>query len=180
MQKNNKGFTLIETMVAVFILAISIVSLMNVVASSLFAAKYARDEITANYLLQEVIDYIRNDRDTVFLKSDNPEQGWADFVEKYKLCSEDQECYIEVSMLNGPQPCAEDNCPLYYNNNSGANKPIYTNDSGATGVVKSKFSRQIIIEDIGGEEMRVRVKVKWKNGSLDKYRTLETSLLKWQ
>ena len=77
--QKDRGFTLIETMFAVIIMAFSITIFMNVVANTLFSARYAKNEITANYLAQEAIDYIRNDRDSiVFLRSS---------ILSFKVCS---------------------------------------------------------------------------------------------
>lgn len=177
------GFTLIETMVAVFILSISIVSLMNVVASSLFAARYARDEITANYLLQEVVDYIRNDRDSLMLSENTSEKLWESFWGKYKICdiSNSNGCYIDVLSSTEPQPCYSSDCgDLYYDDNSSTS--FYTHDENKPGVIKSKFNREILIENnnSNNDEFDVTVTVSWKNGGLNKSRTLKTSLLNWR
>ena len=50
-----KGFTLIETLVAVSLLTVAIVAPMTLTARSLSAAYYARDQITAFHLAQEAI-----------------------------------------------------------------------------------------------------------------------------
>jgi len=62
--KHNKGFTLVEAMFAIFILTFVIVQLMTVVSSSLYSARYAKQEIIMNFLIQEALDGIRNDRDS--------------------------------------------------------------------------------------------------------------------
>ena len=98
--RNSKGFTLVETMVAVFILAIALTALLNLTARSLFSARYARNEITANYLMQEVVDYIRNQRDTTaFLKTDG---SWQEFLTLFGdpggLCFSDDGCYFDVNL----------------------------------------------------------------------------------
>lgn len=188
--KKNKGFTLVETMFAVFILTFTIVGLMTVVANSLFAARYARDEITANYLLQEVIDYVRNDRDTtVFLGAVAGPTNWANFLTKYKNCSNDG-CYFDVLKGTTPKMCnlqASSNgsrCPFLYYDEKATDTPFYTNDNnlGNTGKVKTNFQRKILVTQNleNPDEIDVAVTVYWKNGGLTKFRSLETSLLKWQ
>lgn len=181
--KNNRGFTLIETMVAVFILTVSVVSLMNVVTSSLFAAKYAKDEITVNYLLQEAIDYIRNDRDTIFLSSENPGDSWGIFLDRYTICNTSGDCYIDILSGWGPQSCSSlgaDCTTLYYNSDPSTNQAFYTHDKSISGAVKSKYKREIEVKNSSSDEVDIKVTVKWNNGSLAKERTLKTSLLKWQ
>jgi prepilin-type N-terminal cleavage/methylation domain-containing protein len=61
--KSGRGFTLIETLVAVALLTISIVAPMTLTAQSLAAAYYARDQITAYNLAQEGIEAVRAVRD---------------------------------------------------------------------------------------------------------------------
>ena len=66
--KSCKGFTLIETLVAISLLTIAIVAPMSLTAQSLSSAYYARDQITAFYLAQEAIEALRSVRDANILK----------------------------------------------------------------------------------------------------------------
>ncbi len=61
------GFTLVETLVAITVLLLSIAAPLSIAANALFAAYYARDQITAYYLAEEAIEYAKNARDTTFL-----------------------------------------------------------------------------------------------------------------
>lgn len=67
MKKNflqSKAFTLVETMVAISILSLAITGPMVIAQKGIMSAVYARDQITAYYLAQEAIEFIRNIRDT--------------------------------------------------------------------------------------------------------------------
>src|SRR3954462_3848275 len=64
-----RGFTLLETMVAVSLLAVAIVAPMSLTAQSLASAYYARDEVTAFYLAQEGLEVVRNIRDNNILQN---------------------------------------------------------------------------------------------------------------
>lgn len=191
--KYNKGFTLVETMFAVIILTFTIVTMMTVVANSLFASRYARNEITANYLLQEVIDSLRNRRDTaVFLQNTTTvDDAWSTVLSNnyYTRCSDpDRGCYFDVlSGSTTPTLCPTNavgqpsNCPdLYYNANA-TTTPFYTYTNGF-GYVNSGFKRKIVIiqNPSNTDEINVTVTVFWKNGSVNKSRSLTTSLTKWQ
>lgn len=191
-KKNNKGFTLVEAMFAVFLLTFSITSLMSIVANSLFSARYARDEITANYLSQEVVDFVRNNRDTtVFLGTDPAKVGWATFKQKYIACETTENgCSIDVrdgtqslTVCNESATSGELKCPyLYYNKNATGTTPFYTNDdkSGNIGKAKTNFKRKLLFKEIGEDEIEVTVTIEWKNGGVLKSRSLKTNLLNWQ
>ena len=183
-QNSSSGFTLVETMVAVLILTLTIVSLMTVVSNSLFAARYARNDITAGYLLQEVIDDIRNDRDTsVFLQNTQTiNAAWTSFTTKYAPCVGPTGCFYDVvGGYTTPNICTDTNCrELYYDANANTT-PYYMNDDGTnTGKVKAGFQRRIVVTLNGTDEMQIAVTVYWKNGGLSKSRTLTNSILKWQ
>src|SRR3989344_9247547 len=75
MKKINKknmfrtGFTLVETLVAIFILSMAITSAMTVAQSSLQASFYSRDRISAYFLAGEAIEMIKNKRDENGIKN---------------------------------------------------------------------------------------------------------------
>jgi type II secretory pathway pseudopilin PulG len=179
-KKNNKGFTLVETMFAVLILTFTIVGMMTVVANSLFAARYARDEITVNYLLQEAIDYIRNDRDTtIFLENGNT---WDTFLAKYSNCSTSSGCTIDVlkDVPVNPQQCFNNNCQYLYYDKNATSGTFYNYDS--SNGVKTNFQRKIVVTRnvANPDEIDITVTVDWYNGGLPVSRSLTTSLMKWQ
>lgn len=200
MIKNNKGpvspiarqggFTLVETMFAVMILTFTIVSMMTVVANSLFAARYARDDITVSYLLQESIDAIRNDRDTsVFLQSGDIDTAWSTFVSKYANCLDSSRgCYFEVLTSSPPVTCPLDGdggCPQLCYDSSAINTSYYVSENTLSrscpdnDMIKSNFIRKIVVTD-NGDEINVVVTISWMNGNLSKSRSLETTFMKWQ
>ena len=184
--KNNKGklvsgFTLVETLFAVFILTFVIVGLMTVVANNLFVARYARDEITANYLLQEVVDYIRNDRDTkVFLLGED----WDTFTNNYSNNCGTNGCYFNVlSDSRSIQNCSTgDGCSFLYYDDSSESGSFYVTDEGSglpDGATKTKFKRKVVAIK-NGDELKITVTVDWKNGTMDRNRVLTTSLTNWR
>ena len=191
--QKNRGFTLIETMFAVIIMAFSITVFMSIVANSLFSARYIRNEIVANYLAQEAVDYIRNDRDSsIFFNSNeatqnSPEDTWNTFVNKYvSVCEKGCELgVLDESAGISPlfETCVSDTCHNFYFDPEPANGgSFYTYDqSDKEGKTKTTFSRKITVTpQPSGNEVKVQVTVYWKNGNNAKTRTLDTSLTRWQ
>ena len=78
--QKNKAFTLVETLVAISIFTVSLLGIMSVLASSISSTNYAKQKMTATYLAQEGIEYVRNMRDTDVLASvNNHPAGWTVF-----------------------------------------------------------------------------------------------------
>jgi prepilin-type N-terminal cleavage/methylation domain-containing protein len=67
----NRGFTIIETLVAITILMIAIAGPLVAANKSLTAALYAKDQTTALYIAQQEIETIRNIKDNNIAALDN-------------------------------------------------------------------------------------------------------------
>ena len=186
----NRGFTLIETMVAVLILSTSLTSLLTLTSSSLFAAKYANNEITANYLLQEAVDYIRNDRDSIVFQQRNngdaTSVSWNIFLAKYgyinSTCFSPDGCYLDITEQNSfnvIRSCTSP-CTLMYFDPAANHKEFYTysTDFGLASSFRRKITMRINPTNIN--ELLFTVTVDWKNGNLSRSRSLNESILNWQ
>jgi len=186
----NRGFTLIETMVAVLILSTSITSLLTLTSSSLFAAKYANNEITANYLLQEAVDYIRNDRDSVVFQQRNSGDAtsvsWNTFLAKYgyinSSCFSPTGCYLDITEqtpLNVIRACSSP-CTTMYFDPAANHKEFYTysTDFGSASTFRRTITMQL--NPSNNNELLVTVTIDWKNGNLSRSRSLKESILNWQ
>lgn len=77
-----KGFTLIETMVAVTILTIAVAGPMVTAGRAIVAAQISRDQLTASYLAQEGVEYVRAIRDDEYLATypSNTSAAWGNFL----------------------------------------------------------------------------------------------------
>lgn len=198
--QKNKGFTLIETMIAVFILTAALGGFFSLMASSLFSARYARNEITANYLLQEAVDYVRNNRDTVaFQGAILPSGGWVNFLNNYgygngsgsNFCFSQNGCYfeparavtepsVEISACNETSTFGTIKCPVFTYDSTASHNDYYTYDTSAG--TPSKFKRKVFmsVPSSRPDELDIKVTLEWQNGGLTRSKSLTASLLNWQ
>jgi len=72
--KNQKGFTLAELLITIFVLTVGILGIYLVVQNSYTTLNYAKNRLIAIYLAQEGIELVRNIRDTNWLEG----QSWDD------------------------------------------------------------------------------------------------------
>jgi len=70
---NAKGFTIIEVIIAVFILSLAGIGTFILIQQTLIGASQSRLQLTAYYLGQEGMEIVRNIRDRNWLQG----QGWA-------------------------------------------------------------------------------------------------------
>ena len=63
----SRGFTLLETLVAIAVLLMALLGPFAIAQQSLRSAYYARDQVTAFYLAQEGVEFVRAIRDENYL-----------------------------------------------------------------------------------------------------------------
>lgn len=189
-QKNN-GFTIVEAMVAIFILTISVSSMLGITASSAASARYSNNEITANYLLQEAVDSIRNSRDTIAFQIKDGTGGWNNFLQRYgyplNKCFSQGGCYLSMDTFKVGDVTGSDvsncgsSCPYLKYDDTGGNL-FYNYTGGDT----SEFKRTVNMKSITPDEVKVTATLEWTNGDTSNTRstlrtqTLTVYLLNWQ
>ncbi|MCI5108598.1 MAG: prepilin-type N-terminal cleavage/methylation domain-containing protein [Candidatus Pacebacteria bacterium] len=160
MKGNNKqkGFTLIEAMVAILLLSMFL-SVSYKVAQDAFRASFiAGDRVTAFFLAQEIIENVKT------LRATNRQNGdyWLDGfdIQCYnKWCAVDKFSGSGLRDVPQFQSCGSsfDSCsPLDFSD-------VY-DDTKNNG---SSFKRAIRLEDVrdidGGQEAEVRVRIEWQS-----------------
>ncbi|MES2409307.1 MAG: prepilin-type N-terminal cleavage/methylation domain-containing protein [Patescibacteria group bacterium] len=190
--KISKGFTLIETLVAITLLVLAVTGPLQIAANALFSSYYARDEITAYYLAVEGIEYIKNSRDSLFLSDVFGTQGSASpWLRGFDACMTENGCFVKTTRSFDPQssdpsilPCELDEanaCPyLKYNNDTG----FWGYDE--IGGSNTKFKRKITImpDAAGGDtDAVINVEISWPSQSLlggDKVYKLTDIMTNWE
>ncbi len=178
--KNNMGgFSIVETLVAISILLLAVVGPMSVAEQGLSSARYAADQITAYYLAQEAIEYVRNTRDENNLAE-------IDWLSGLDLCVGGNWCGIGLG-LNGKtyeiRACGPIGVgdPCLLNINKGANnqegKYGYTPNAGW---VPSTYTRRVNVSLLNADEAVISVYISWKSKTIDRQFTIRENILNWR
>ncbi|MDD5152735.1 MAG: type II secretion system protein [Candidatus Pacebacteria bacterium] len=169
LQKNqSKGFTLLETLIAISILLVAVIGPMTLLGGALNKIYYARDEMIAVNLAQEGIESVRQIRDTNMLvrgsESPTPTTPWD-----RNLASGDY--IVDIGNLISCPSCGAGGDPVVFDSPRG----LYR--QGTSGLSTS-FSRKVNISG-SGDERTITATVTWNTGSTPGSIVISNSLLKW-
>jgi len=164
-KSKNTGFTLLEVIVAIFILTIGIGGSFSLIQQTISTASIIQSRLIAAYLGQEGIEIVRNIRDNNWLEQreslqDPPLPAWNDGMSgcqgPISCCEGDYETDMPPSKtsLTSVVGCDFDNL-RYLNIDSHG---FYSYLFGT----QTKFKRKILIEPIEDNKIKVVVIVQWK------------------
>lgn len=196
-QNKNKGFTLIEVLVAIFVLITAVVVPLTIGSKAFAYSNFVRDQSTASYLAQEAMEYMRLLRDNASLDPLTSD-AWGDFKSSVLDCNaglggEKSRCSVIINQSNYQksdiQQCsgssdnpaevtgASSGCPTMFLQKDGT----YTYDPGSG----RSFVRtiQTFVEGSGTplERMRVTVTLSWNtNGINERNFSVVNYLTPWQ
>lgn len=164
-ERTTSGFTLIETLVAITILLVALAGPLTIAQRGLTSALFARDQITAFYLAQEAVEYVRNVRDENILQGQNWLQG-------LNLCRNGSPCYIDVPN-DQVSNCGGGTCPrIKFDESTG----FYEYQDGTD----SRFTRTVEITTVNSNEVAVEVTIDWRSGTISNDFSIRENLLNWQ
>ncbi len=163
-----KGFTLIETLVAITVLMLSVTGPLVISQKGLSAAGYAKDQITAYYLAQDAMEYVRNVRDTNILTGITSGSGkdWLSVVSGRLSPCNVASCKIDTRPSGGDVSGCSGSACLLTKNDTGNSVVQYGHDTGTY----TPFGRTVKIErpdgsvtplGLGDIEAKVIVIVSW-------------------
>ncbi len=171
--KNNtqKAFTLVETLVAISIFSMSLVAVMTLLGQGVGDTNYAKRKLTAEYLAQEGIEYIRNMRDTYIISASSTSSGWSQF--SAKLADDDADCTSQHGCIFKPEgitstitmpfyTCQAEWCtdyPIQYNSTTGSYGYAAGTNSGYSRIIKTS-----VVGGTNGNQIKVTSTVSWMQG----------------
>ncbi len=180
-----RGFTIIETLVALSIFSFSILALLVVTSQGAASTTFTKNRLSASYVAQEGIEMVRNMRDSSSLAG----IPWNDSFHN-NVSFELSKCYpAPLSQLAGcdidSQTLAIFQCPLAsgscgnlgYDSSSG----FFRSGSFAPSLPDSGFNRVITLRDLGtgNNEVEVTSVVSWNQGGQSRSVALTEDLFDW-
>lgn len=160
-RKATRGFTLIETFVAITILLTAITGPLTIASRGLSSAFLAKEQTTASYLAQEAIEYIRWKRDTNALAG-------SSWLAGLSACTSSA-CYVDV-VRDTINSCVG-SCPsIAYNPSSW-----FYDVSSSPG-----FTRTVQVTSLTSSESQIIVTVTWTSGGGPHTVTAVENIFNWQ
>ena len=168
------GFTLVESMVAVTILALAVAGPLFTAGRAIVAAQTARDQLTASYLAQEGVEYVRALRDDEYLASyPDASDAWDNFLNR------------SVDECRAPETCKLG--PIQ-GNDTRLRQHCNSNGNGCTGTFSllpngTSYTRTIQIVDAsldGATDVRVVSTVSWSFHGITYTVSTSNHLTPWQ
>lgn len=163
-----RGYTLLETLVAILILSLSIVVPMTIASRTLVSSTIAREQIVAIYLAQEGIEAIRNLRDKNSLSGDS----WLQDIPI------DTDFTIDATVISNPtiSTCSGACAPIKYDSSTH----LYNYSTGAD----TNFVRVARVSYVPGpgasSEVSIAVTVSWNVGPFARSFTARENLFDWE
>ncbi len=160
--KNKKGFSLVEVIIAIFIITIGVTGAMSLMVYSISSVAVSKSKIIAVSLAQEGIEVVRNIRDTNWIEAADWDDGLNSAVDCPGGCRI-QYNSLGLMLLSG-------NPALKIDSN------VYQYDSGTD----THFHRKIEITNISANEIKVVSKVQWNERGRSPEVITETRLYDWK
>lgn len=152
-----RGFSLLETTVAIAILIVAILGPLSVATYSLSRAGLSENEIIAYNLAEEALEFVINTRDSNVFAGNNWLSGLDDGGNQ---CDGFDGCYIDVTNTADPVKDCTGSCSgdlIRRNATSG----LYTHNAADTATI---FKRRIFLRDNNlqnNDERIVEVRITW-------------------
>lgn len=158
--KFQKGFTLLEMLISILIITLGIISIFTAVIKYTQYTQQVRSNLTASYLAQEGIEIVKNIRDNNWTQGNAWSAGLTNCLSSGSGCEAD---YTDSSLAAV----------------SGSLRLLYVDSDGFygyTGDTKTEFTRKIVIDPVGSNQLNIKVDVYW-NGIAN---TVKENIYNWK
>lgn len=171
-----KGFTLVETLIAISLLTTAIVTPMALATQSLSVSYYARDQIAAFHFAQEAIEAVRSVRDGNILTNARTGTDAVDLLAGIPIGTP----FTIDTRDNSIVECAG-TCPPLQTDGT-----LFGYGNNVPGWRNTLFTRTVVVERVTPaegppDEVQVNVLIQWKPNALGSVRsfTISENLYRW-
>ena len=172
--KQQSGFSLVETLVAITILLIVIIGPMTISSSAAKSTSFASEQVTAFFLAQEGAELMEKARNDLLLQNfsgSNPDP-WADFTRTtsggtYLQCYTTDGCNLSIGndnsgTLTTPSSCSsQTGCVVNLDTENSSLRSRFTPGTSGTPTI---YSRTIRLQNVSANEVSVTSVVTWRSG----------------
>ncbi len=180
----SSGFSLVEVLVGSAVLIIAVTGTLSIISRNVSSAAIAAERVTAFYLAQEALEYVRGVRDNNAITG--APGGWLDGLDGNNGpdCVDNNPCFIDVnaslsdkmsasSANPNTETCGTVDCPVLRLDSSSG---IYNHRRGDNTV----FTREMTIQTISSDEVQVNATVSWPQGLVERSFTISGHLFNWR
>ncbi len=162
-----------ETLVALSILTSAVVGPLTLAFYSIRSASVSQNQLTAFYLAQEALEYVKNHRDINALTGVDWLNGMAPTGSGNGLCRNDKGCTVDIPYNNIAV------CP-----GGGCSKMRYSSDTGfyhqnTSLGIESPFTRIVNLAYVSAYEEKISVTISWLERTGTRSFTLEEDIFNW-
>ena len=184
-----RGFSLIETLIAITILMIAITGPLALVQAGLFSANHERNEVTAIYLAQEAMEYVKNLRDSnSYVLNSGISGDWLaspDGTLLTTICgSVTSGCYVDPhkTLFAGTsfiQPVSSGRELLQLTTVGGVQEYDYST-SGAPTSFERIVTVDLVPSSVSPDEAAVSVTVNWNDNNISRTYTINENIYDYE
>lgn len=168
--KNNTGFTLVETLVAISILIVAVTASFAAAQSGISSSIYSKNQVIAFYLGAEAVEQVRNARDVNALEGRNWLYGISNDLTD--PCYFGKKCIIDAT--NNTITTCGGTCPFikqepttgFYGNN-----PTWAD---------TVFKREVSLSKINDHEISILVRMTWSKGTNNQEYIIRENMFDWK
>jgi prepilin-type N-terminal cleavage/methylation domain-containing protein len=167
-----KGFTIVESLVAIAILVAAVIGATSAIQSGLSSYIFSKDQIVAFYLAQEGFEQLRNIRDENRLAGRNWLTGIS--LVSSDPCYFGQACTVSPVESSVPTRCSSPgSCPRLRQEAS-------TGFFGYNSLwPQTIYRREITLTSISAKEVAITVTVHWSKGAVSRQFKARENILNW-
>ncbi|MEX0919322.1 MAG: prepilin-type N-terminal cleavage/methylation domain-containing protein [Parcubacteria group bacterium] len=168
-----KGFTLVESLVAISILVMAITGATSAIQSGISSYIFSKDQIIAFYLAQEGFEQIRNIRDENSLSDRHWLAGLAE--DSDDPCYFGEACYVDPVNSTQAIRCelGPGQCPVLRQDDTNG---FFGYDVSWSPTI---FTRDITLSSVDDDELTITVEVTWSKGIVSRSFTAKENIMNW-